>query len=58
MATATGNGNSFVSTTLTTGGGMTGGAGYSGPTLYSDGWNYGGNGSPGTKGKLIIETYQ
>ena len=58
VATATGNGNSFVSTTLTTGGGMTGGAGYSGPTLYSDGWNYGGNGSPGTKGKLIIETYQ
>ena len=57
-ATASGNGSSFESSTLTRGGGMEGGAGYSGPTLYSEGYNYGGDGSPGALGKLSIETYQ
>ena len=60
-ATATGNGSSFISTTLTEGAGAEGGW-YGLTPLESDGAGssvYNGkDGSIGTKGKLIIETYQ
>lgn len=60
-ATMTGNGSSFESTTLTSGGGMSGGAG-GGVALESDGAGSsernGKDGGVGTKGKIIIDTYQ
>jgi len=60
IATATGNGSSFAASTLTIGGGMTGGV-PGGVPLEStgSGSTYNGkNGSPGVKGKIIIDTYQ
>lgn len=60
-ATMTGNGSSFESTTLTSGGGMSGGSGGS-VVLESDGAGSsernGKDGSAGAKGKIIIDTYQ
>jgi hypothetical protein len=60
-ATATGNSSSFAASTLTSGGGMTGGT-YGSVTLESDGAGSsvrnGKDGNVGTTGKITIETYQ
>ena len=55
-ATLTGNGSSFVSSTLTRGAGSEGG--WYGNNVISGGIYIGTDGNVGTKGKLIIDTYQ
>jgi len=55
-ATLTGNGSSFVSSTLTRGAGSEGG--WYGGNSVSGGIYIGDDGNVGTKGKIIIDTYQ